>query len=202
MRPLPLLCLLAACGSDLQDPCIERTERLDLDAVAGSGFSGRDILTFAEGAHDADLAVSGGAPTTLTIGVAWDGSPPTWAERAPHPEGPGSDAAMVAAEPVCQDRLLLPVRVTFHTADGALNERWRGSLDVSTADSARFSATFDLARLSGSLQPDLSGNLDARLHLEGAISATEGTLGSVRMSAIDPATRERDTWVIGAWTAR
>jgi hypothetical protein len=202
MRPLPLLCLLAACGPDLDGPCLERTERLDLDTVAELGFSGRDVLAFAEGDHRAELALSGAAPTGFVIGVAWDGSPPTWAERTP-PRGEAvADAAMVAAEPVCQDRLSVPVRVTFRTADGALAEQWRGALDVEARDSARFGAALDLARLSGAFRPDLQRHVDARLHLDGAISAMEGTFGTVRMSAADPATRDRESWVIGAWTAR
>ncbi|TVQ91443.1 MAG: hypothetical protein EA397_10355 [Deltaproteobacteria bacterium] len=200
MRPLLAMLIATSCTLSTS-PCEEVLHDLALDAPSGYGFTAEEVLGYAEGVHATQLATREGE-SPLLIQLQRRGDNVAWAERAPMPSTTSNEATDGYAEPVCDDQLLVPVRLELRTPGGQLDERWDTELRASDASSARFTHSIDARRLRGSLDLDLEGTLDPRLRVEGTLTAGGSTTGNLRLTATRASDGEKVSWVVGAWPAR
>lgn len=200
LRALTLL-LLTACAGPSSSTCQEVRTSIELDEPSAYGFSAQEVLAFAEGRHQTTLATRAG-DTTLIIDVQRRRDSAEWSERAPLPSEVRGASTDGYAEPICDDELAVPVWIDFTTADGQLRERWSLDLTSSDPESASFSTSLDARRLQGSLELDLDGYDEPRLHVSGAFDAEHHPTGSLRMTARRSQDGERVSWILGAWPAR
>lgn len=150
---------------------------LGLDAVSPLGFSGDDLLLWAEGRHTTTLSWSVGGTTGLSLDVVYDGLGARFLEVAWRAQE-GTEKAIPAD---CTDRLVVGARIDVVTDDGAFDESFDAELGGTQGDTASFGVTLDPATLGGAYtvrEVDPASFDTVRLFVDGRFDAL-GTAGSV-----------------------
>lgn len=158
-----------ACGAS-QWLCVSKTLPYPLDNLRAScdgTFSAQDVLDSLLPNYAATFTYSTDATTALTLGVAYEGG-----QLVCHPQldpPPGSDAPTKPAE------IVMPLTITFVTADGAFEEGFEVTVRAQLA-MVEFSKELPLGTINGNFTPPPS---ITRIAFQGSVGATT-TNGHVR----------------------
>lgn len=144
---------------------------LEADEVSPLGFSGADILAFAEGTHTSQVTwttegithAGSGQTTDLTVVIAAkDGGEVRFVEATEKPPEEGDTGNLLAEidqGDVCPDFLAIDVTVTLTTADGLFDETFDAELIALTKYGASIRGDLDPASLGGSFELSSEGTL-------------------------------------------
>jgi hypothetical protein len=166
---VPVLC--ASCSSSPDEPSgeppppaggqtgeetlgclpVER-QTLEVDEPSALGMSARAVLDSLGTEREATFRWSAGPSTTLRIALGVRAGAIEFQTRQWRDSGSGAEGGAELAAAECNDGLLVPVNLTFETADGAFAETWPVTLDAESAASATVFHRVILDALVGTFQ--------------------------------------------------
>jgi len=210
------LTLMFACTGDATDTADERISSaggcedtpsaLALDELSPLGLTADELLAAAGGETVEELLWADDGAAALTLTLTYTGGEVAWVDSEYVP--PEGDGSYTLAMPVCEDRLEVPLALSFTTDDGAFDEAGTVTLSYGEeGDTADFWMELIPGELGGTFTP--SGYApegyedEARLWISGGFTLDGASSGAIagQVSGEDGDTAWAESFEVATWPA-
>lgn len=201
LRPIPTFILLAlsACAPGSEAPCQTTEDAVALGESTAAG-SADSVLSLVEGTEQHRLTGPAVGEVDLFLAVQWTGDEAAWSDSEPRSEAVPTEADGMYGdgEPLCADRLSVPVNLRFSTDDGSFDESWVVEVAAHQPGSASVVHEVSVESLEGTWRPEVDGysSLRVRVHVTWT---EEGSVGRLQAVGWPEDGGAEESWDVAVW---